>query len=169
MFKWFQSQHVFVKVDSGLTMSLLACDICFRYDSIADDTLATINIVFMILYIVIMKYFMRYENSIGVFVSLFIRFIFICYNIYLAIRLFNLNHLYFTKGFGKEVIIIITSLILISYILQVFTSIKCINNFKKGLRDIINKQRKSNLNTITSEADNSSNEINLENRNNNYL
>lgn len=143
MFKWNQSNHVAVKIDAGFKFVFIALDLCFRYEEVVSDTFDAIYFILIILYIVLMKYYLRYEVSLWLWVTVSIRVCLVAWDIYVLSNLVHSDHPYFSDGAGNVVAIGTFTVIVIAIIFEVFTSYKCVTNFGKGLRDMINKQHKS--------------------------
>lgn len=152
MFKWSQSHHVAVKSDAGLKFAFIACDLCFRYEEVVADSIDVIYLVLMIFYIILMKYYLRHEIANWLWITLGIRILFLGWDAYVLYELLNYNHIYFTEGAGRIIAIMTFSLMIIAIIFEIITSIKCVGNYGKGLRDMINKQNQiaENENPISS-------------------
>jgi hypothetical protein len=146
MFKWNQFQHSTVKVDCGIVGAFVATCLCFGIHNVLFPIIDGLFIAFAITNIFMMKYYLRYENKAGVLIFLVLRILFEGYMVFRTGDIINnvtggeKNVDFFSKGYGKPVtitMVIVDGIVLIGVII---TSIKCITNFGKGLRDMINKQ-----------------------------
>lgn len=164
MFKWCQLHHSFVKLDTGLISAFIVTTLCFSNENVALIVFDSLLILFAIAYIFLNKYFLRYEQTANLITVLVIRIVFEGYVWYRLIYTINNitgpeeNKLFFDKGYGKPItfgIVILNSIILI---LTVFVSYKCLSNFGKGLREMINQQTKDDESlTETLESESSHN------------
>lgn len=149
MFKWCQFQHSIVKVDCGLITAFILTCFCFGitdFSNIVYIVLDSLTLIFGIANVITMKYFLRYEKKPGVIVFLIIRSLF---EVYISFRTFlfknsvdsgNMTKEYFKAGYGLSVTYTIVAVNFVILIGEIITSIKCIGNFGKGLREMINKQ-----------------------------
>jgi len=162
MFKWCQFQHSIVKFDTGLIAAFSVTCFCFGRYSVSLCVIDALLLIYGVLNIFMMKYFLRYELKYGVIGFLVGRVIFHTYLIYRCVDLIHVIdsepdakiHDFFISGYGKPITITIIALNTVLLIGQIITSIKCIDNFGKGLREMINKQG--------GEVDDNTNSVNTE-------
>lgn len=148
MFKWNQFQHSTVKVDCGVVGAFAATCFCYGVHNVFFPIIDGLFLAFAIANIIMMKYYLRYENKTGVILFLVLRILFEGYMVFRTGDLINnvtgdvKNKDFFDKGYGKPVtitMVIVDGIVMIGVII---TSVKCISNFGKGLREMINKQTK---------------------------
>lgn len=151
MFKWNQFQHSTIKVDAGLIAVFVSTCLCFGISNVIYPIIDISLLIYSIVNILLMKYYLRYENKIGVVIALIIRSVVEGYIVFRCGQLFSYlegnseNEKFFTDGYGKPItftLIILNGVILL---IEIVTSIKCISNFGKGLRDMIIKQKRNSI------------------------
>lgn len=158
MFKWNQFQHSTVKVDCGIIGAFVSTCFCFGIHNVGFPIIDGFLLVFAVANIIMMKYYLRYENKAGVILFLVLRILFEGYMVFRLGDLINnvtggaKNIDFFENGYGKPVTITMVVVDCIVLLGVIITSIKCISNFGKGLRDMINKQT-SDLNSTENTVD----------------
>ena len=153
MFKWNQLHHSSVKTDSGFMYALFATTIVFGHHSVVFIVADSLCIVFFIGYIFLMKYCLRYELKALILVSLAVRVLLEIYSIFRMFEVFNhaknnpsKEFIYLNEGFGIPVTLTIKITDLVILIGEILITIKCISNYGKGLREMINKQTSVGIN-----------------------
>jgi hypothetical protein len=148
MFRWCQFQHSIVKFDTGLIAAFTVTCFCFGRYNVPMCVIDALVLLCCAINIFAMKYFLRYEQKYGVIGFLIGRLIFQAYLIFRCYHLIEhidsepdeKIHDFFISGYGKDVTITIIALNTALLIGQIVSCIKCVRNFGKGLRDMINKQ-----------------------------
>lgn len=153
IFKWNQRLHALNKIDTGFTLALISCYICFLYNNLILLISSISYFLFMIIYVIIIKLGLRKENKFILLFGLLIRLLFSGIDVYGIYSLFS-SELDFFKNNGKFIILINISLVGIFFIFQVIGSVICTNNFGKGLRNMMEKQVNSiDMNTTINSND----------------
>lgn len=153
MFRWYQLQHAAVKIDAGLTMGLLSIGICFDYYNYVNNILSGLNFVYLFVYIILNKNFLRKERKAEELIIIFLRTVFYAYNIYLFYLMFHNNSEYFTDGYGREISIGIFSFISCVIVFIWISTIKCMGNFNKGFKNVLATEMKED-NALVIDSDN---------------
>lgn len=152
MFKWYQIQHSAVKIDAGLTLGYLSLSICFSYQNVVTNILSSLNLVYCFLYIILNKRYLRKELKVEELSIIILRTVFHVYSIYLLYMNFENTMQYFTEGFGKHVSSIMFCLITIFLIIVWFSTFKCMDNFNKGFKKVL--EAENNQETLANDSDN---------------
>lgn len=159
MQKWCQFQHAIVKTDTGLLAVFVATCLCFGINNIFYPIADVLLLIFGVANIFVMKYFNRHEKPKGVVIFLVLRVLLQGYVVFRLIELINnvtggeKNIEFFTEGYGEKMTITLVALNFVIVIGEVLSSVKCIYNYGKGLREMINKQGQTEQSSMSENMD----------------
>lgn len=137
--KWNQIHHTIAKVDACIIYCILAFDLCYQKVLFLQIT-AWSGFFTSIVYVVALKYCLRHERKCLLFHVILIRFAFLMFSLYRIIELNKDLSSDITRKNDNINLFTLYILMAICFSITVIVSLKCVNYFGKGFRDMVNYQ-----------------------------
>jgi len=140
IFGWMQYQHSMLKSDIGLIVFLLITTYLYDRDSIALDIVDALFFVAAVNIVVFMRLMIRRENKKFAYMLLGLRIAMEGYKIFRVCTLLKQSEVHLA-GFGYICVIGTTIFDELILIFIIISTIKCVNNFGKGFKEMVMKQK----------------------------
>ena len=141
MFKWTQFLRATIKTDLCLSLFVYIAFLCFDHNSVFVITSSSICILFNIMFIFLMKKYLKEEMKCVIYVLISIRIcIFGLMISSFSVLIQESTDSFITEYNGILYISICMFIVLLALIFEFISCIKCTNNFGKGLQMMIERQ-----------------------------
>lgn len=151
MFKWIQFQNSMIKLDTGLVVFLTLTFLIFDNKHTALVPTDVICLLLVVPMTFVMKKFIRDEVRSGAIATVSVRCILQCYTIFRIIDFItddDKSEDFFTDGvFGEATVLIAGISDIVIIVIVVISTIVCVRNFGKGLKEMIKMQSEECINS----------------------